>query len=109
MAMIIPVERLPAQDLSVIVGGQVVDIRLMQKVAPPFMISQALYANVKLFGVDIVKGVICQNGNRLIRDQYFGFQGDLGFYDTTGQKRDPYWTGLGTDFQLVWLEPSEIA
>lgn len=107
--IIIPIKRLPAQDFSIVLGGQITYIRLYQKVAPPFMISQALYCDVDVFNSQLVHGVICQNGNRIIRDRYFGFQGDLGFYDTSGKARDPYWTGLGTDFIMLWFTPEEVA
>ncbi len=51
---------------------------------------------------------ICENGNRLVRDAYLGFSGDLAVVDTQGAS-DPVYTGLGTRYQMVYLAPADLA
>jgi len=43
----------------------------------------------------------------LVNDVYLGFSGDLEFVDTQGTD-DPTFDGLGTRYQLVYLEPSDL-
>ena len=52
-------------------------------------------------------GVICQDRNRLVRSAYLGFAGDLMFEDLRGTD-DPTADGLGSRFQLVYLDASEL-
>lgn len=104
----IPLIAVPSQDLEVTLNNQRIGLHIFQKTAPPFALSTALYMNVELNGDVILNGIICQNGNRIVRDDYLGFSGDLGFYDTTGLKRDPVWTGLGTEYILLWFSPEEL-
>jgi len=56
----------------------------------------------------IIGGVICENLNRIVRDSYLGFIGDLIFYDTTKGGNDPDYTGLGSRYLLVYLEQSDL-
>ena len=63
-----------------------------------------LYVNNEL----IIGGVIGQDLNLIVRYAYLGFIGDLCFYDTQGVD-DPYYTGLGDRWQLIYLSPEDIA
>lgn len=56
----------------------------------------------------IIAGVQCENLNRIVRDSYLGFQGDFAFRDTQGDT-DPYYTGLGTRYRLLYLTPDDLA
>jgi hypothetical protein len=51
--------------------------------------------------------VICQNLNRIVRDLYLGFVGDVLFCDTQGTD-DPSSPGLGTRFVFCYLSPSDL-
>lgn len=67
-----------------------------------------LYSN----NVLIIAGTLALNLTRMVRDLYLGFSGDLAFVDTQVDPilgpLDPYYTGLGSRYQLIWLEPSDL-
>ena len=58
-------------------------------------------ASAKL-SCDIVKR------NRIVRDTYLGFLGDLAFFDLQGED-DPYYTGLGDRWVLGYLTTADLA
>jgi hypothetical protein len=97
---IVPLTANPNQTLTVGLNNQACQISVYQTADALFL---DLYVNDAL----IIAGVICENLNRIVRDLYLGFQGDLGFVDTQGDS-DPNYTGLGSRFQLIYLSPSEI-
>lgn len=99
--LVVPVQAVPAQQVSVILGNQSVDITLRQLVGGLFMDLQS-------DGQEIVGLVICQNRNRIVRDLYLGFAGDLFFYDNSGAEQDPDFTGLGSRYTLMYLEPDDL-
>lgn len=101
MAQEIPLQDVPAQTLGVILGTQPVQITLRQ-------LSTGLYIQVQVNGAEVVGLVLCQNLNRVVRNAYLGFSGDLAFYDNTGAGEDPAFDGLGERFQLFWLEPNDL-
>lgn len=101
MSLIIPTQPLPAQVLEVLLETQAATIEIRQ-------LSTGLYLNLLVSNVEIVGFVVCRNFDRIVRNRYLGFQGDLIFMDNTGQGRDPFYTGLGTDFSLVYIEASEL-
>jgi len=62
------------------------------------------------FNIDnspMVMGVICQRANRIVRDAYLGFLGDLMWIDTQGTN-DPEYSGIGSRYVLAYLFPDEI-
>lgn len=97
---IIPVQAVPNQQLTTQLNGQDAQIFLHQEKYGVFV---DLYVNNAL----IVAGVIGQNLNKVVRDAYLGFVGDLTFYDTQGSA-DPVYTGLGTRFILLYLEATDL-
>lgn len=101
MALVIPVQPVAAQQLSVILAAQSVDITLRQ-------LATGLFMDLQSNGREIVGLVICQDKNRIVRDLYLGFAGDLFFYDNTDAGEDPHFTGLGTRFSLIYLGPDEL-
>ena len=105
MAEQIPLQAVPNQTLTAPLAGQTVDINLYTR-------ADGLFMDVLLNGKPIVDNVICQNENRIIRDLYLGFPGDLAFYDTqtdvNGVGSDPEYTGLGNRYVLVYIEASEL-
>jgi hypothetical protein len=100
MAMIIPVQAVPYQTLGVQLAGQNCQLNIYEKAFGLFM---DVYSN----GVLIIAGVLCENLNRVVRDLYLGFVGDFVFNDSQGSS-DPTYTGLGSRYQLVYLEASDL-
>lgn len=105
MGQVIPLQAVPNQTLTVPLAGQTVDLNLYTR-------ADGLFMDVLLNGTPIVLNVICQNENRIIRDLYLGFPGDLAFYDTQttvdGVGGDPDYTGLSGRYQLIYIEASEL-
>lgn len=99
--LIIPTIPVPAQTLTTTLNGQPCKINVVQKSTGMFC---DLYVNDTL----IIGGVICEDANRIVRDPYLGFIGDLAFLDTQGSE-DPYYTGLGSRWVLAYLEPADLA
>jgi hypothetical protein len=99
--LVIPLQPLPAQALTVSLDSQPVQLTIRQR-------STGLFADVYVNNGLIIGGVICQDRNRLIRDAYLGFVGDLAFYDTQGVA-DPYYTGLGSRYLLAYLDAADLA
>ena len=98
---IVPLQSVPSQTVSVVLGNQSCQINVYQKQYGLFL---DLYAN----NVLIIGGQLCLNLTRIVRDLYLGFSGDLAFVDTSSDESDPYYTGLGTQYQLVYLSPSDL-
>jgi hypothetical protein len=98
---IIPIQDIPAQTISTALANQACDINLYVK-------STGMYCDLRVNGVLIVSGVICQNLNRIVRDKYLGFVGDLMLNDTQGTN-DPTSPMLGTRYELIYLESFEVA
>jgi uncharacterized membrane protein YgdD (TMEM256/DUF423 family) len=104
--LIVPLQPVVAQTLSIALGNQPCQLRVYQNAAGLFV---DLYVNNAL----IIGGVIALNGTRIVRDVYLGFAGDLFFADMfatpTQPGVDP--TGgaqLGVRWLLFYLEASEI-
>jgi len=98
--LVVPVQPLPSQVISVQLGGQNCTLAIYQT-------SYAVFMDVYVSGVLLDGGRICQNLRRVIRDAYVGFVGDLAFSDTAGSS-DPYYTGLGSRYVLIYLEASDL-
>lgn len=102
---VIPLQAVPNQTLTVPLAGQTVDLNLYTR-------TDGLFMDVFLNGEEIALNVICQNENRVVRDLYLGFPGDLAFYDTQtgidGVGTDPVYTGLNGRYLLVYIEAFEL-
>ena len=99
---IIPLQPLPSQSVTVQLAGQNCQINVYQTAYGLFV---DLYINSTL----IIGGVIGENLNRIVRDAYLGFIGDLCFIDNSGLGADPYYTGLGTTYSLAYISASDLA
>lgn len=99
--LIVPTLAIPSQSLQTQLGGQAVSLNVYQQ-------AYGLYIDVYANGALVIAGVICENLNPIIRSTYFGFIGDFIFGDTQGLT-DPVYTGLGSRYQLAYLEASDIA
>jgi hypothetical protein len=98
--LIVPLQAVPSQVVAVTLGGQNCTLNVYQKIG-------SLYCDVLVNHVLIIGGVICQNRNRIVRDLYLGFIGDLIFIDNQSNT-DPVYTGLGTQYSLAYLELSDL-
>lgn len=109
---VIPVNDQASQTFSVQLAGQSVQLNVYQLSTDGVdsngqLTTVGLYADVLLNGVPILQGVICRYRNRLIRNAYFGVAGDFCWEDTQGTS-DPSTPGLGTRYQLIYLEPGDV-
>ena len=100
MAQVVPLQALASQNVEVQLGNQICQINVYQKLF-------ALYVDLYVNDVLIIGGVICQNLNRIVRDLYLGFVGDLCFIDNQGDT-DPNYLGLGTRYSLLYLTPADL-
>lgn len=104
----IPVTDTYSQNLTAQLGGQNCQINLYQKN------NSHLYCDLYVNNVAIITGVICQNLNRIVRDLYLGFAGDLMWIDTQGTLTipstglDPSSPGLGTRYLFCYLTPADL-
>lgn len=94
--LIVPTKALASQVLQVSLASQSVTLKIYQT-------AYGLFMDVYVGNVLIIGGVICENLNRIVRSTYLGFIGDLAWFDTEGTS-DPIYTGLGTRWQLLYLE-----
>lgn len=101
MPQLIPLAPVPSQSVNVQLGGQNCRVDVYQT-------AYALFLDLYESNEPVVDGAICQNLNRVVRDSYLGFLGDLLFYDSQG-KSDPDFTGLGGRFSLLYLSEAEDA
>lgn len=101
--LIVPLQAIPSQTTTVILGNQTCVIDVYQK-------DTGLYLDLSVVNAaqtPIVTGVICLNQVRMVRDLYLGFIGDLMFIDNQGTN-DPDYTGLQGRYSLAYLEASDL-
>lgn len=98
---VIPLSAVPSQALSVLLAGQNCQIKVYQK-------TTGLYLDFSMNDAPVKSGVLCLDRVQLIRHAYLGFIGDLTFFDTQGVS-DPAYTGLGSRWQLAYLEAADLA
>jgi len=101
MALIVPVQAVSNQTLTVYLGGQNTILNIYQK-------SVGLFIDVYVGTTLIIGGVLCRNHRAIVRDAYLGFIGDFFWTDTYGTGNDPSYTGLSGQFQLWYVEQGEI-
>lgn len=97
---IIPIQAVPNQSVKAQLGNQPCRIAIRQT-------GFGLFADLYVNEVLLVAGVPCLDRNRIVRSAYLGFSGDIMFTDTMGTE-DPTSDGLGTRFQLCYLDASEL-
>lgn len=98
--LIVPVQATENQTFAVLLAKQNCRLNIYQKFYGVFM---DVYVSNQL----IIGGVLCENVNRVIRSTYLGFIGDFWFFDTQGNS-DPHFTGLGSRYQLQYLEETDL-
>lgn len=82
-------------------NGQECTINIYQR-------STGLYLDLSLSGTAVLNGVVGRDRTLIVINSYLGFVGDLVWVDTLGTS-DPSYNGLGSEWLLVYLLPSEIA
>jgi hypothetical protein len=97
----IPLAPVPSQTLAVILDGQSCNISVYSE-------TTGIYFDLSLGSTVIKTAVVMRDGARLLQDtQYTAFVGDFVMVDTQGEL-DPVYTGLGTRWQLVYLEAADL-
>ena len=99
--MLVPLTAVPSQNVAIVLDGQSCQISV-------FTLPTGLYFSLTVGSTVVVTTRICRNTAFLINQGYSGFSGDFSFVDTQGQT-DPVYTGLGTRYQLVYLEAADFA
>jgi len=97
----VPVTDIPSQTFSIALGGQSCRLTLRT-------FTTGLYCDLYIDDALVLAGAICENRNRIVRNSYLGFEGDLMFVDTQGMD-DPSSPGLGARFLLLYLEAADLA
>lgn len=97
----ITLQAIKAQEMTVRLGDQSVTLRIYQR-------TTGLYIDIGINDLWIAQGVICLNGNKLVRYAHLGFQGELFFADTKGSD-DPTYDGLGDRFLLFYATAEEMS
>jgi hypothetical protein len=90
----IPISAVAAQTFTIQLGNQSCDISIYQK-------NTGLFFDMVVNDTPCVNSVLCLNLVGLVREAYYGFVGQLAFFDTQGTS-DPEYTGLGSRYQLVY-------
>lgn len=115
MEVIPGIGTVPAQTFQAVLAGQNCSFSLYTNTGYDFndltlnTPDTNLYMDLTVNGALITAGAICLNEKRLlINRQYLGFVGDLMFIDTQGTE-DPQPTGLGTRWQLIYVEAADLA
>lgn len=106
MPLVVPLQPVPSQTVSVMLNNQACTINVYQKAAH-------LYVDLLVNNALIIGGVIAENLNVIVRSAYLGFIGDLAFFDTQGSQlpggpTDPVYTGLGSRYVLEYFAPAEL-
>jgi hypothetical protein len=97
---IIPLQPVANQSVTVSLSDQVCQIDVYKTIG-------GIFLDLYVSNVLIIGGVVCESFNRIVREAYLGFVGDLAFMDTQGAD-DPEYTGLGSRWVLAYLLPSEL-
>lgn len=107
----IPLQAVPSQTVTALLGNQQCSINVYQKFFGLFLdlyVVPQIVSPTSVPPQPIVIGEICWNLNFVVRFAYLGFSGDLAFLDTQGND-NPVFTGLGSRFKLVYLSADEVA
>lgn len=95
---LIPIQPLPSQQVAAALSGQQVTLNIYTR--DTYGVSN-LYMDIYLAGALLLAARMCENGNEIVRNAYFGFIGDFAFWDQQGAS-DPQYTGLGSRWVLAY-------
>lgn len=97
----VPLAPVPSQTLAIILNGQNCNLAVYTE-------RTGIFMDVTVNGVTIADTRVLLDGARVLQDeQYKPFVGDFVMVDTQGEL-DPVYTGLGSRWQLVYLEASDL-
>ena len=97
----IPLAPLPSQNFNINLNNQNCEMTVYTE-------TTGLYLDLVLNNETIATARILLDGARVLQDcQYTAFVGDFIMVDTQGED-DPVYTGLGTRWQLVYLEATDL-
>ena len=91
---IIPLVVAPSQTLNVQLGDQPCRLNIRQR-------RTGLFVDLFVQDVAVFLGVKALDRNKLVRDAYLDFIGDLYFVDTQGTN-EPTYDGLNGRYLLLW-------
>ena len=94
---IIPLNAVAAQNFTILLNNQNCKIKLYQT-------STGLYCDISVNNIISAQTVLCLNQVNIVREAYQGLIGNLFFFDTQGTN-DPYYTGLGSRYLLIYSLP----
>ena len=92
--VVIPLQSEPDQTVQAYLSGQNCTIRVYQR-------TFGLYVDFYVGNLPIFYGQQAFNMNKIVRNAYYKFIGDIYFFDTDGLV-DPFYTGLGSRFVLLY-------
>jgi hypothetical protein len=106
MPLIIPLQPVPNQTLQIVLDNQSCVINV-------YHLDYGLFVDVLLGNSLVVSCVIALNNTRLVRESVAalgspGFSGDFAFEDASGAGEDPVYTGLGSQFFLMYYFEYEL-
>ncbi len=93
---VIPLAPVPSQILTINLAGQNCLISV-------YLLGENLYLDFSLSNRTILSGVLCHDRVKLVQLDYFGFVGDIAFFDSQGTN-DPTYDGFGSRYFLAYLE-----
>jgi hypothetical protein len=97
----VPLSAVPTQRMAITLENQPCSIELRQN-------GGTLYFSLWVNDTAIVLSHTCRDRSLLLIGlAYTGFAGNFLFIDSAGET-DPYWTGLGDRYQLVYLTAAEV-
>jgi hypothetical protein len=115
----IPLSAVPSQTLTIVLDGQSCQIAVYQKqpITDEYGVAAGLFFDLIVGGVPIINTARCLDRTPILQDrQYLGAVGEFMFLDTlatnggppTFNGAPPYYTGLGSQFVLLYLEEADL-
>lgn len=104
MMLELPLEATVNQEFLVTLGGQDCTIALCQRGA-------GMYLDLRVSGVTVCQGAICQPGMGIVQRATDAFAGQLYILDERSrpmEQQPPQWQGLGSRWRLYWLSSEEV-
>ena len=101
--LVIPLQPVPSQTVSVNLNNQACTINVYQK-------AFGMFCDLLVNDTLIIGGVISHIGKKIVRTSYLGFSGDLVWFDLVSPPAvAPDYTGIGSRWPLYYLSAAEAA
>lgn len=95
MIVEVPLSALPSQELSLVLGNQDVTVRVLTR-------GDYLYLDILKESTPVIQGQLIVIGQNLLPADLSGFVGNFQMVDINGNS-DPVYTGLGTQYRLLYI------